>query len=142
MTKEARALGVPRYQTLHAAGMDLRTVEKGVLRPGERMLFRTGISIAIPPGMEGQIRSRSGLALKQGLVVLNSPGTIDADYRGGIAVLLYNAGNEVQSVEIGERIAQIVFARVENVVLQPVETIEELGKTARGAGGYGSTGVT
>jgi dUTP pyrophosphatase len=138
LTKEAKANGIPQYQTTGAAGMDLRSVEAVTIPPGDRMLVRTGITMEIPQGMEGQIRPRSGLALKRGLTVLNSPGTIDSDYRGGVCVLLYNTTNQPQSIEIGERIAQIVFAPVTRVQL--VEA-DQLTVTARGAGGYGSTGT-
>lgn len=131
---------LPAYETSSSAGLDIRANlnEAIVLNPFERVLVKTGIFMEIPDGFECQVRSRSGLALKKGVSVLNSPGTIDADYRGEVGVILINLSNEVFMIEDGERIAQLVFAPVEQA--QWLET-EELSKTERGAGGFGSTGV-
>ncbi len=131
---------LPEYQTAHAAGLDLRAhLPDGPVQLGflERALIPTGLSLALPPGYEAQVRPRSGLAYKHGIGIVNSPGTIDADYRGEIKVLLVNLSNEVFTVQDGERIAQLVVARHETIEWQPAETLSE---TARGAGGYGSTG--
>ena len=131
---------LPEYQTAHAAGLDLRAhLPEGSVQLGslERALIPTGLSLALPPGYEAQVRPRSGLAYKHGIGIVNSPGTIDADYRGEIKVLLVNLSNEVFTVQDGERIAQLVVARHETIEWQPAETLSE---TARGAGGYGSTG--
>ena len=131
---------LPEYQTAHSAGLDLRAdLADGpvTLRPLERMLVPTGLSIALPVGYEAQVRPRSGLALKHGIGIVNSPGTIDADYRGEIRVLLVNLSNEPFTVQDGERIAQLVVARHETIAWQPTETLDE---TVRGTGGYGSTG--
>lgn len=131
---------LPRYETEASAGMDLRanTNEAVELKPLERALIKTGLFLEIPVGYEAQVRPRSGLALKKGLSVLNSPGTIDADYRGEIGVILVNLSNESVVIEPGERIAQLVFAQVEQA--QFIE-VEELSETNRGAGGFGSTGL-
>jgi len=133
-------LELPHYETSGSAGMDLRAciVEHIIIKPGERKLIKTGISISLPDGYEAQIRSRSGLALKNGVVVLNAPGTIDADYRGEIGVILVNFGNEDFVVERGMRIAQMVISSVEQADFVEVE---ELDKTERSVGGFGSTGV-
>jgi len=131
---------LPEYQTAHAAGLDLRAdLPDGpvTLGPLERQLVPTGLSLALPEGYEAQVRPRSGLAYKHGIGIVNSPGTIDADYRGEIKVLLVNLSNEPFVVQDGERIAQLVVARHETIAWQPVEQLSE---TARGAGGYGSTG--
>jgi dUTP pyrophosphatase len=134
------AFALPAYETLHAAGMDLRAHigETITLEPGQRMLIPTGLFVAIPVGYEAQVRPRSGLAFKHGITVLNSPGTIDSDYRGEIKVLLIHHGDVPFLVHPGERIAQMVLARHETVVWEPVEELES---TQRGDGGYGSTGV-
>lgn len=131
---------LPHYATDHAAGLDLRAnIEEAiVLKPLERILISTGLFFEIPIGFEGQIRPRSGLAFKHGITVLNSPGTIDADYRGEIKVLLVNLSNVDFKIERGERIAQIVFARHEHVHWQVVESLDD---TVRGGGGFGSTGT-
>ena len=131
---------LPEYETDHSAGMDLRAdlEETVVLDPGGRTLIPTGLYIEIPAGYEAQVRPRSGLALKRGLTVLNAPGTIDADYRGEVGVILANLSQEVQSVEPGERIAQLLFAPVTRGQLVEVEVLSE---TERGRGGFGSTGV-
>ncbi|SMD43786.1 dUTP pyrophosphatase [Aquiflexum balticum DSM 16537] len=130
---------LPEYQTLLSAGLDLRAnlSEPIILQPLERKLIGTGLFIELPAGFEAQIRPRSGLAYKYGLSVLNTPGTIDADYRGEVKVLLVNLSNESFKVEDGERIAQMVVAKHEQIKWQPVE---ELSDTERGSGGYGSTG--
>jgi dUTP pyrophosphatase len=131
---------LPAYATAQSAGMDLRAnlAEPIVLHPLERRLIPTGLHIALPEGYEAQVRPRSGLALKHGLTVLNSPGTIDADYRGEIGVVLVNLSQDDFVVNDGERIAQLVIARYEQVALVTVETLDE---TERGEGGYGHTGV-
>ncbi|GAA4431948.1 dUTP diphosphatase [Pontibacter saemangeumensis] len=131
---------LPSYQTAHSAGMDLRAnLEAPVtLKPLQRALIPTGLYIALPEGHEAQIRPRSGLAYKHGISIVNSPGTIDADYRGELKVLLVNLSDEAFVVEDGERIAQLVVARYERIAWQEAE---ELNDTARGAGGYGSTGT-
>ena len=131
---------LPTYATEQSAGMDLRAdvSESVVLHPMERMLVPTGLHIALPPGFEAQVRPRSGLALKHGITVLNTPGTIDADYRGEIKVLLVNFSNQDFVINAGERIAQMVVARHEQVEWVDVE---QLDGTARGEGGYGHTGV-
>lgn len=130
---------LPAYETAHAAGMDLRAniTETVILAPMQRILIPTGLFIELPVGYEAQIRPRSGLASKHGVTVLNSPGTIDADYRGEIKVLLINLGSEPFEIKHGERIAQMIIAKHETANWQVVEQLDE---TARGAGGYGSTG--
>ena len=130
---------LPRYQTPGAAGMDLHAcVEAPVsIAPGARAMVGTGLAFAIPSGWEGQVRPRSGLAAKHGVTVINSPGTIDSDYRGEVGVVLVNHGSETFVVKNGERIAQIVFAEYAQAKLVDVP---ELDDTSRGAGGYGSTG--
>ncbi|MBD0402165.1 dUTP diphosphatase [Flammeovirga sp. EKP202] len=130
---------LPQYQTPLSAGLDLRAVleEPIALQPLERKLIPTGLFIELPEGYEAQVRPRSGLAFKHGLTVLNSPGTIDADYRGEVKVLLVNLSNDVFNIEDGERVAQLIVAKHETVEWEPVE---ELSSTERGAGGYGSTG--
>lgn len=131
---------LPAYATAQSAGMDIRAnlSEPISLLPMQRCLVPTGLYIALPQGYEAQIRPRSGLAIKKGVTVLNSPGTIDADYRGEICVILVNLSAETFVIEDGERIAQMVVARHEQAVWQPVETLDE---TERGAGGFGHTGV-
>ena len=130
---------LPAYETGQAAGMDLRAnLEEPIqLDPLERAIVPTGLYIALPEGFEAQIRPRSGLAAKQGLTVLNSPGTIDADYRGEIKVILVNLSNSTVQIHDGDRVAQMVIARYEQAQWTPVETLDE---TMRGAGGFGSTG--
>ncbi len=130
---------LPAYETLHAAGMDLRAnIEAPVLlKPLERKLVPTGLFIELPEGFEAQIRPRSGLAYKHGISIVNAPGTIDADYRGEIGVLLVNLSDQVFEINPGERIAQMVVARHEKVEWQQVESLTE---TSRGTGGYGHTG--
>jgi dUTP pyrophosphatase len=130
-------LPLPSYATSGSAGMDLRSAESLTLKPGDRALVATGIAIALPDHYEAQVRPRSGLAVKYGVTVLNSPGTIDADYRGEIKVPLINHGQEDFVITRGDRIAQLVVASVTTAVLVEVETLDE---TARGAGGFGSSG--
>ncbi|MBS7697075.1 MULTISPECIES: dUTP diphosphatase [unclassified Chelatococcus] len=138
----AEGLPLPRYETPDAAGLDLTAaVPDGqplTLQPGARALVPTGLVIALPRGYEGQVRPRSGLALKQGLTVANAPGTIDADYRGELGVILINLGEEPVVITRGMRIAQLVIAPVIQVALREVETVDA---TARGSGGFGSTGA-
>ena len=131
---------LPQYATEQSAGMDLRANidDPVVLRPLERRLIPTGLHIALPPGYEAQVRPRSGLALKHGITVLNAPGTVDADYRGEIGVVLINLSNQDFIVNDGERIAQMVIAHHETAEFVEVETLSE---TRRGEGGYGHTGV-
>ena len=130
---------LPAYATDLSAGMDLRANldEPIVLKPLERTLVPTGLFMALPAGYEAQVRPRSGLAIKKGITVLNSPGTIDADYRGEVCVILVNLSSEPFTIADGERIAQMVIARHEQIEWQPVEV---LGETERGAGGFGHTG--
>jgi dUTP pyrophosphatase len=136
----AKGLSLPKYATEHSAGMDLEAaVEAAVtLKPGERQLIPTGLAIALPEGYEAQIRPRSGLAIKNGVTCLNSPGTIDADYRGEVKIILANLGQEPFTIERGARIAQMVVAKYRRVEWEAVDQLDE---TARGAGGFGSTGV-
>lgn len=131
---------LPNYETLGSAGMDLRACvdAPSTLKPLQRAIVKTGLFIELPIGYEAQVRPRSGLAAKKGITVLNSPGTIDADYRGEIGVILVNLSNEDFTIEHGERIAQLVIAKHERAVW---EEVTELGETSRGAGGFGSTGV-
>ena len=131
---------LPAYETVHSAGMDLRAdLESPVsLNPLERKLIPTGLHIELPEGFEAQIRPRSGLAFKHGISIVNSPGTIDADYRGEIKVLLINLSTEPFEINTGDRIAQMIVAKHEKVNWQQVEVLNE---TSRGAGGYGHTGV-
>ncbi|TGX84263.1 dUTP diphosphatase [Palleniella muris] len=131
---------LPAYATEQSAGMDLRANldEPVVLRPLQRAIVKTGLFMALPAGYEAQVRPRSGLALKHGITVLNSPGTIDADYRGEIGVLLVNLSDKDFTINDGERIAQMVIAKHETVQFV---TVDELDETKRGAGGYGHTGV-
>lgn len=137
-------LDLPVAATAHAAGMDLRAAipegEAWMIAPGQRRLVPTGLVMALPQGFEGQVRPRSGLALKHGLTVLNAPGTIDADYRGEVQVLLVNHGEAPFELRRGERIAQLLVAPVESWTWTPEPDLEALGDTGRGGGGYGSTG--
>jgi dUTP pyrophosphatase len=130
-------LELPRHQTAGSAGMDLRADEPVELAPGERKLVPTGIAVAIPPGYEGQVRPRSGLALRHGVGMVNAPGTVDSDYRGEVGVILVNWGQETVRITRGERIAQLVVAPVTRAVLREVT---ELPQSDRGGGGFGSTG--
>ena len=130
---------LPEYATPMSAGFDLRANLKEyiILNPGERKLVGTGLFIALPPGYEAQVRPRSGMALKKGITVLNAPGTVDADYRGEVGVILYNAGKEPFVVEPGARIAQMVIARYEQVEFEQVTSLDD---TERGDGGWGHSG--
>ena len=138
----ASGLPLPSYQTEHAAGLDLLAALPAgaplMLAPGARVLVPTGLAIALPPGFEAQVRPRSGLAVKSGLTVLNSPGTIDSDYRGEVQVLLINLGDAPVLLERGMRIAQMVIAPVQRAVLTEVPSLDP---TTRGSGGFGSTGT-
>ena len=131
---------LPAYETGSSAGMDLRAniTEPVTLKPLARAIIKTGLFIELPVGYEAQVRPRSGLAAKKGITVLNSPGTIDADYRGEIGVILVNLSNEDFTIQNGERIAQMVISRHEHITWKEVDSLEE---TTRGAGGFGSTGV-
>lgn len=129
---------LPQYESEEAAGMDLRAAEVVELAPLQRALVPTGLRIALPPGFEAQVRPRSGLANRHGVTLLNSPGTIDSDYRGEIKVLMINLGPDVVKLDAGERIAQIVVAPVSRVDWAEVETLAE---SARGTAGFGSTGT-
>ncbi len=135
----ASDIQLPAYATEHSAGMDLRAAitEAITLKPGERRLIPTGISIALPPGYEAQVRPRSGLALKFGIGMVNSPGTIDADYRGEVGVLLINHGQDDFLISRGDRIAQLVIASYTRAIWVQRESLDE---TARGSGGFGHTG--
>lgn len=137
----ADGLALPAYQSAHAAGLDLLAAVPEdrplTMSPGQRVLVPTGLMIAVPPGHEAQVRPRSGLALKHGVTVLNSPGTVDADYRGEVSVLLINHGDEPFTIRRGERIAQLVIAAVSQANLVAVAS---LSSTDRGSGGFGSTG--
>ncbi|MBT4678817.1 MAG: dUTP diphosphatase [Flavobacterium sp.] len=131
---------IPSYETVLSAGMDLRAnIEESIsLKPLERAIVKTGLFIALPAGLEAQVRPRSGLAANKGITVLNSPGTVDADYRGEIGVILVNLSNEDFEINDGERIAQLVIAKHERIDWNEVSVLNE---TERGAGGFGSTGI-
>ena len=135
-----QGLPLPDYATPHSAGMDLLAAVESTqtIQPGERCLVPAGISIALPPGFEAQVRPRSGLALKHGITLLNSPGTIDADYRGEIGVIIINHGHQAFHIERGMRMAQLVIAAFTSIEWQDVEALDE---TLRGSGGFGSTGI-
>lgn len=134
---------LPEYKTPMSAGLDLRAdiAEPITIKPMQRVNIRTGLHIELPVGCEAQIRSRSGLADKYGVIVLNSPGTVDADYRGNIGIPLINLGQEDFVVNPGDRIAQMVIARYETIEFEEVDSIDMLSKTERGAGGFCSTGI-
>jgi len=131
---------LPEYKTVGSSGMDVRafTTEKISIKPLERALVKTGLFLEMETGMECQVRPRSGLALKQGLTVLNTPGTVDADYRGELGVILINLSNKEVFIENGERVAQLVFAKIDTVAWLEVQSTES---TDRGSGGFGSTGI-
>lgn len=139
VTKLNKKAFLPEYQTEHAAGMDVMAcIEQSIeIKPHERAIIPTGFAIALPPGFEAQIRARSGLAAKHGVMPANGVGTIDADYRGEVGVILLNTSNQIFTVEPGMRIAQMVITNYEKITWQQVDQLTE---TARGAGGYGSTG--
>tara|TARA_B110000971_G_scaffold220623_1_gene264768 strand:- start:1315 stop:1809 length:495 start_codon:yes stop_codon:yes gene_type:complete len=138
----AKGLELPAYETAEAAGMDLRAAlapsERLVLQPGQQAMVPTGLSMAMPKGFEAQVRPRSGLAAKHGLTVLNTPGTIDSDYRGEVKIILINLGQEDFIIERNMRIAQMIIAPVVQATLVEVDTLDD---TARGSGGFGSTGT-
>jgi dUTP pyrophosphatase len=138
---EGEGLPLPSYMSEHAAGADLCAALDAdlVLEPGARSLVPTGLAIALPPGYEAQIRPRSGLALRNGVTCLNTPGTIDADYRGPVQVLLANLGSEAVTIRRGDRIAQMIVAPVSRAEF---DLVDELPESKRGAGGFGSTGVS
>ena len=131
---------LPQYETIGASGMDVRAniAESITIEPLGRALIKTGLFLEMEIGLECQVRPRSGMALKKGITVLNTPGTVDADYRGEVGVILVNLSNETVTIEDGERVAQLVFCKVEQVQLSEVEALNE---STRGAGGFGSTGV-
>ena len=137
----SEGIPLPKYQTEGSAGIDLPAAIEGsaTIDPGARLLIPTGFAFSIPRTYEGQIRPRSGLALKHGITVLNSPGTIDSDYRGEVSVLLINHGNKTFFFERGDRVAQMVFIKVEQVKFKEVKVLD---KSDRGIGGYGSTGLS
>lgn len=138
----AHDLPLPAYETAGAAGLDLRAALPGGplrLEPGTRLLVPTGLVLELPVGTEGQVRPRSGLALRHGVTLLNTPGTIDADYRGEVGVILINHGREAFTIQHGDRIAQLVVA---SVLQAAIVEVEELSETTRGSGGFGSTGVS
>ena len=142
-TPEAQDLPLPAYATADAAGLDLYAAlpESLCLEPGQRSLVSTGVRVALPPGHEGQVRPRSGLALRHGVTLVNAPGTVDADYRGVVSVLLINLGQEAVVIQRGDRIAQLIVAPVTRVEWE--EAFDEgLPPTQRGVGGFGSTGVS
>jgi len=136
----AKDIALPKYESEHASGMDLRAAvpESVVLGPGERYLVPTGFHMALPPGYEAQVRPRSGLAVKHGISVVNAPGTIDADYRGEVKVILINLGGEPFTVHRGDRIAQMV---IQPIVRAELKVVDELPESARGHGGFGHTGT-
>ena len=140
VSPEAADLPLPRYETEHAAGLDLRAAvtEPLVLQPGERCAVPTGLFVAVPEGYEAQVRARSGLALKHGIALVNAPGTIDADYRGEVRVIMVNLGQEPFVINRGDRIAQLVVAPVARIEWESVAAVAD---TPRGSGGFGHTGV-
>jgi dUTP pyrophosphatase len=130
---------LPEYETEGSAGMDIRIIEDVVLQPGERLIAKTGLRVAIPLGYEGQIRPRSGLAFKKGISMVNTPGTIDSDYRGEIGIILINHGTDVVKLASGERAGQLVICPVMRAQWSVVQNLDD---TTRGEGGFGSTGTT
>lgn len=136
--REANTIEIPKYATPGSAGVDLCSMKYCIIKPGELAMIPTGIRLAIPEGYEGQIRPRSGLALNHRIVIPNTPGTIDSDYRGEIMIMLLNMGEEPFSLSFGDRIAQMVFVPVAHANFEPVKVLEE---TKRGSGGFGSTGI-
>ncbi len=136
--REANTIAIPEYATAGSSGVDLCSTMYCIIKPGEQALIPTGIKLSIPEGYEAQIRPRSGLALNKKITIPNSPGTIDADYRGEIRVLLRNDGDEPFTLIFGDRIAQMVFAPVVKAKFEEVKTLDE---TKRGSGGFGSTGI-
>ena len=138
IVREANTIAIPAYATPNSSGVDLCSTMYCMIKPGEQALIPTGIKISIPEGYEAQIRPRSGLALNQKITIPNSPGTIDADYRGEIRVLLKNEGEDPFTLRFGDRIAQMVFVPVIQAEFEEVKALDE---TKRGAGGFGSTGI-
>ncbi len=136
--REASTIEIPKYATPGSAGVDLCSMKYCIIKPGELAVIPTGIKLEIPEGYEGQIRPRSGLALNHRIVIPNTPGTIDSDYRGEIMIMLLNMGTEPFSLSFGDRIAQLVFVPVARAKFEPVK---ELTTTKRGTGGFGSTGI-
>ncbi len=130
---------LPKYQTPFSAGLDLKSIENIIIQPMERKLIKTGLKVSIPHGFEGQIRPRSGLALRQGITLVNSPGTIDSDYRGEIGIILINLGNEEVAISRGERVAQLVICPIVRAELEEVQSLDD---TERSSGGFGSTGTS
>lgn len=128
---------IPKYQTEEAAGFDLHSIEDKTVKAGEREVIKTGLAVALPKGYELQVRPRSGLALKNGITVLNTPGTVDSDYRGELMVILFNTSKEDFAVKKGERIAQAI---IKEILQADFAVVEELDSTERGVGGFGSTG--
>jgi dUTP pyrophosphatase len=128
---------IPKYQTEEAAGFDLHSIEEKTVKAGEREVIKTGLAVALPKGYELQVRPRSGLALKNGITVLNTPGTVDSDYRGELMVILFNTSKEDFAVKKGERIAQAI---IKEILQADFAVVEELDSTERGIGGFGSTG--
>ena len=128
---------IPKYQTEEAAGFDLHSIEEKTVKAGEREVIKTGLAVALPKGYELQVRPRSGLALKNGITVLNTPGTVDSDYRGELMVILFNTSKEDFAVKKGERIAQAI---IKEILQADFAVVEELDSTERGVGGFGSTG--
>ena len=137
VSREWEDISLPTYATASSSGVDLCSAEETVILPGARIAVATGLRLEIPEGFECQVRPRSGIALKKGVTVLNAPGTIDADYRGEVRVILINHGEEPFSIAKGDRIAQMVLARVERLVW---DEVKDLSETSRGSGGVGSTG--
>lgn len=132
-------LELPSYQTTGSAGMDVRAAHDHLLQPGDTALIATGFSMAVPPGFEAQMRPRSGLAIKHGITLLNTPGTVDSDYRGEVKVILTNLGRAAFQVRRGDRIAQIIIARVERAQIEEVKVLDD---TQRGSGGFGHSGTS
>lgn len=137
VSREGEGISLPAYATASSSGVDLCAAEDTVILPGARLAVSTGLRLEIPEGFECQVRPRSGIALKRGVTVLNAPGTIDADYRGEVKVILINHGEEPFSIAKGDRIAQMVLARVERLAW---DEVMDLSDTSRGSGGFGSTG--
>ena len=131
---------LPEYETEGSAGMDLRASEKGIVEKGKTELISTNLYIAVPKGYVGDVRPRSGLALRDGITVLNAPGTIDCDYRGEVSVILHNTSKTDFPIERGDRIAQLVLVRITQAKIREVEDMDDLGNTSRGTDGFGSTG--
>ena len=139
--RKAQTIKIPEYATPGSAGVDICSTRYCIIRPGEMALIPTGIFLEIPEGYEAQIRPRSGLALTNRIIIPNSPGTIDSDYRGEVKVLLLNMGEDPFTLSFGDRIAQMVFAPVARVNFEDVKKLEEIDNTQRGSGGFGSTGI-